>query len=149
MGRASNVSWPSIFIVTAVSALCLMLVWFIRSIVRLTDHANTTDDMPVWSIDWYDGLAGIGVFIFVVVVGVMISCRGHQNTILVSSDPIKLSSSHDSHITPVQSYTPPASPVVVFLTPPALQKPLPYAGYFKNAFAPVDANTQPANPYSP
>lgn len=89
MGRASNVAWPSMFIVTAVSILCLMLVWFIRSILRYIDNTHTPDD-EVWGLDWFDVLAGVGLFIFVVVAGVVIACRGHQKVILISSNPTVL-----------------------------------------------------------
>jgi|SanBayMetagenome_1026888.scaffolds.fasta_scaffold04408_5 hypothetical protein len=138
MGRASNVAWPSMFIVTAVSILCLMLVWFIRSILRYIDNTHTPDD-EVWGLDWFDVLAGVGLFIFVVVAGVVIACRGHQKVILISSNPTVLSSPQPTHTTPVQSYQTSnvftTSHDPVYLTPPALQKTmLPYA---VDPFAPI------------
>lgn len=145
MGRCSNVSWPAIFLVTAIASLFMLMVWFIRCLVRLGDSSQSPDE-EVWGWDWYDVAAGLSLFILAALVGVLVSCRGHARELLVSSDPKVLSAPHPRHITPVRMWTPQITKIEPRVTAAARVQIVTPERMAKLAPAPRQV---PRNPYSP
>ena len=92
MGRCRNVQWPTMLLVLVLGIFAGMLVWLVRALVRLNERP-AEDTQNIWCWDWYDVFFFSLLFILVVMVGVVVSCKLKQRSIYVTTEiPASLSS---------------------------------------------------------
>ncbi len=76
-------TWTIFFAILAAGIFAMLIVWFIRSIIRLVENDPEVD---VWAADRFDVSAGVCLFIVTVLVGVLIAnARSPQKLIIFSS----------------------------------------------------------------
>ena len=82
--RCRSVRWPFMLLVLVLGLLAALLVWFIRSMLRVANSPSRSAP-GLWDWDWLDVFFGALLFILVVFVGVISTCRGAQRLVFLTT----------------------------------------------------------------